>query len=88
MVANPCERQVSERDVIRGQLVEGNGIGSSTDRTFVTKHHTFGCAGRARCIKDNGWIGAFAGGDVVVEPSDDRRVTGKRFAPIIDHVIH
>ena len=88
MVADPGERQISERDVVFGELVEGDGVGGGADRAFAGEHHALGLAGGARGVEDDGGIAALAGGDLVVEPLTDRGIAGQRFAPLGDDVVH
>ena len=87
MVADPGERQIGERDVVLGQLVEGHGIGRRLDRALAGEHDALGCAGGAGGVEDDGGIGAFAGGDLGIEPGGDLRI-GERLAPLRDDIVH
>ena len=87
MVADPGQRQIGERDVVLVQLVEGDGIGCRLDRALAGQHHALGGAGGAGGVKDDGGIGALAGGDLSVEPGGDRRI-GERLAAFLDDLVH
>ena len=86
MIADPGERQIGERHVVLVQFVEGDGVGRRLDRALAGQNNAFRRAGRAGGVKNNGRIGAFAGGDLGIEPGADRRI-GERLAPLCDDVV-
>ena len=87
MIADPGQRQIGERHVLFGQVIEGDGVGGGLDRAFAGKHHALGGAGGARGVQDDGRIGALAGGDLGIEPTTYRRI-GERLAAGRDDVLH
>ena len=86
MIADPGERQIGERHVVLGQLVEGDRVARRLDRALAGQHHALGRAGGAGGVENDGRIGAFAGGDLGVEPGADFRI-GERLAPLRDDVV-
>ena len=81
VVADPGERQIGERHVVLGQLVEGNRIGCGIDRTFAGEDDTFGCAGGAGRVENDRRVGTLAGGNLVVEPGGDRGICASALRP-------
>ena len=39
MIADPGQRQIGERHVLFGQVIEGDGVGGGPDRSFAGEHH-------------------------------------------------
>jgi hypothetical protein len=88
MIADPGKRQISERHVLFGKLVEIYGIGSRRDRALVAEHDAFRRAGRAGRIKNDGGIGTFRRLDLGPEPGAQARIFGQRLTPVLDHRVH
>jgi hypothetical protein len=87
MIADPGQRQISQRHVLLGQFVESDGVGRGLDRAFAGEHDALGGAGGAGGVENDRRIGAFAGGDLGIEPGSHGRI-GERLAPLLDYVIH
>ena len=86
MIADPGERQIGERDVVLGEMIEGDGIGGGIDRACAGQHHALGGAGGAGGVKDDGGVGALADLDLGVEPFGDRRIF-QRLAARLDDLV-
>jgi len=87
MIAHPGERQISKRDVLLGQVIEGNGVGSGGDRALAGQHHALRLTGGAGSVEDDRGIGALAGGDLGVEPGAQREIIGQRAAAVLNDLI-
>ena len=86
MIADPGERQIGKRHVVLVQFVEFDRIGGRFNRALAGEHDALGGASRARGVQNNGWITAFSGGDLGIEPGAERRV-GERLAPFLNNVV-
>ena len=87
MVADPGDRQIGQRLVLVGQLVERDGVARGVDAALGGQHHALGLAGGAGRVEDDRGVRALAGGDLAVEPLRDLRIGRHRGAAVGDHLV-
>ena len=87
VVADPGERQIGERLVALGELVEGNRVGGGVDAADGGEDDTLGLAGGARGVENDRGVRALAGFDFAVEPRSRCSVLCQRGTSILDDVV-
>ena len=88
VIADPGQRQIGERDVFLGQLVEGDGVGRRLDRSLAGQHHAFRRAGCAGGVENDRRVRTLAGGDLAIEPFAELGIGGQRLAAVGDDIVH
>ena len=87
VVADPGDRQVGQRLVPVGQLVEGDGVAGGIDAALRGQHHALGLAGGAGRIEDDRGVRALAGRDLRIQPLPHRGILLQRGAAVGDHLL-
>jgi hypothetical protein len=78
VVADPGQRQIGQRLVALGEMIEGDGVGAGADAALRRQHHALRLPGGARGVEDDRGVGALAGGDLTVEPGGHGGILGER----------
>ena len=86
MVPDPSERQVSERLVACGELVESDRVGGGIDTADGGQYDALRLARGARRIENDRTVRAAARLDFAVEPLAKRGLLGERAATVRDDV--
>ena len=87
MVADPGQRQIGERLILLGQLVECDSVGCRIDTADPGEHDALRLPGRARRVENDRRVGPFARSDLAIEPCSERRVVGERRPAVLDDVL-
>ena len=87
VVADPGQRQVGERHVVFGELIEFHSVGCGVNAPLCRQHDSFRSAGCAGGVENDRCIGPFAAVDQRVEPRSKRAVCVKRGAAVGDDVL-